>query len=152
MQGTRAAARGRRRLCSLLASRPVMASHHRTATDRLARVTRGDANPPNTTCDVSEDQYGGLHMILLITYDLHKPDRDYEGVIEKLKSFGSWAYDEESVWLVDTTLSPAQCCDSLNSVTTDATYFVAQLRNNWAANIMDKDVVAWLKDPTRRWL
>ena len=65
-------------------------------------------------------------MILLITYDMHKPDRDYQGVIAKLKSFGSWAHDEESVWLVDTTLSPAQCRDALNSVTTEATYFRCQ--------------------------
>ena len=90
-------------------------------------------------------------MVLLITYDLHKPDRDYKDVITKLKSFGSWAHDEESVWLVDTALSPAQCRDALNSVTSEATYFVVRLQQNWAANNLDEDVVAWLKHPARKW-
>jgi hypothetical protein len=90
-------------------------------------------------------------MILLITYDLHEPERDYKEVIAKLKSFGSWAYNEESVWLVDTILSPAQCRDALNEVAAEATYFVAQLQQNWAASGLDKDVAAWLKHPSRTW-
>jgi hypothetical protein len=80
-----------------------------------------------------------------------KPDRDYEGVIDKLKSFGNWAYSQESVWLVETSLSPAQCRDALNSVTTEATYFVVRLQPNWAANNLAKEVADWLSSPSRRW-
>lgn len=90
-------------------------------------------------------------MVLLITYDLHVPERDYAGVIARIKSFGGWAHDEESVWLVDTTRSPADCRDALNSVTTEATYFVARLHQNWAARGLSEDVVAWLKAGNRRW-
>lgn len=90
-------------------------------------------------------------MIMIITYDLHLPNRDYVDVIAKIKSFGSWAHDEESVWLVDTELDAGKCRDALKSVTTDATFFVARLQCNWASNSLDAEVVRWLKSPNRAW-
>ena len=92
-------------------------------------------------------------MIHLITYDLHKPERDYEAVIEKVKSFGTggWAHDEKSVWLVDTTSSTAACRDGLLAVTNEATFFVARLQPEWAAYGLPKDVAPWLNDARRRW-
>lgn len=90
-------------------------------------------------------------MIQLITYDLHEPERDYKDVIAKIKSFGSCAHVEESVWLVDTTRDCSDNRDDLAGVSEEATYFVIQLKKHWAARGLPKDVVTWLKDPTRRW-
>ena len=90
-------------------------------------------------------------MVLLIAYDLHKPDRDYEAVIATIKSFGSWAHDEESVWFVDTTNSPAECRDTLSSVASEATYFVIQVRQNWASKMLSTEVMDWLKSRERSW-
>lgn len=90
-------------------------------------------------------------MIVLICYDLHKPDRDYAAVIERIKSFGSWAHVEESVWLVDTAIDPETCCNRLRGVTDDATFFAFRLRLNWAGIGLDGDVAQWLKSPSRRW-
>ena len=86
-------------------------------------------------------------MILLITYDLHKPDRDYTDVIKAIKqSSASWAHPEESVWLIETDEEPNVWRDRLRRTASDATYFVIQLRNSWASHDLDKDVAAWLKN------
>lgn len=90
-------------------------------------------------------------MIHLITYDLHEPDRDYKDVIEQIKVFGACAHAEESVWLVDTLMTPVECRDALNAVTTEASYFVARLRPNWAPMGLVDPVITWLKDSRRRW-
>ena len=42
-------------------------------------------------------------MIYLISYDLKKkPDRDYSGLFDVLKSFSSWWHYLESTWLIST--------------------------------------------------
>ena len=49
-------------------------------------------------------------MVILIAYDLHKPDRDYADVIAVIRGFGACAKAGESVWLVDTTTSSIVDC------------------------------------------
>jgi len=90
-------------------------------------------------------------MVLLITYDLHKPERDYEAVIARIKSFGSCVHDEESVWLADTTKTPEECREALKAVTTNATYFIVQLRQHWSAYKLSEGVANWLNAAERRW-
>lgn len=42
-------------------------------------------------------------MILIATYDLHQPKRDYPSVEKLLKSAsGGYLHAQESVWLLDT--------------------------------------------------
>jgi hypothetical protein len=98
----------------------------------------------------SESRSWAVYMILLITYDLHKPDRDYPAV-EKVIRAETSIHIEESVWLVDTVRSPADWRDRLKETASEATYFVVCLQKPWASSGMDKDAVAWLKDTSRRW-
>jgi hypothetical protein len=45
-------------------------------------------------------------MLLLITYDLKKPDKDYNILYESIKNSATkWWHYMESVWLVSTDLS-----------------------------------------------
>jgi hypothetical protein len=44
-------------------------------------------------------------MIFSINYDLKKPDRDYAGLYEAIKSCGEWWHYLGSTWLVDTSLN-----------------------------------------------
>ncbi len=53
---------------------------------------------------------------LLITYDLDKPVRNYEAVIEKIKSLGRWLHPQQSVFYVHTGLSPKEAHDVVASV------------------------------------
>ena len=49
-------------------------------------------------------------MLILISYDLKQPDRDYATLYEAIKSTSNaWWHYLESVWLVDTQLEPEDC-------------------------------------------
>lgn len=89
-------------------------------------------------------------MVLLITYDLHTEPRDYTDVIAAIKTAGSYAHLEESVWLVDTSLSPEAWRNKLKAADDDATYFVVKLAHNWASSKVDQNIVNWLKG-SRSW-
>jgi CRISPR/Cas system-associated endoribonuclease Cas2 len=71
---------------------------------------------------------------LVITYDLKKSGQNYEGVIEAIKSFGSWARVQGSVWYVKTTLSASAVRDSLlKHIDSNDSLFVTDATNNDAA-------------------
>jgi hypothetical protein len=94
-------------------------------------------------------------MLLMIAYDLHKADgRDYTTVENAIKQLGAWAHLEQSVWILDTAEMPEQVVARLVAVGHGSDrYFVAQLRPeaNWWSTNLQPAVVAWLKDPARRW-
>ena len=50
---------------------------------------------------------------MIVGYDLNKPGKDYDGLIEKLKSFGAWWHHLDSTWLVKTEMSPVELRDAL---------------------------------------
>lgn len=74
---------------------------------------------------------------LHISYDLHKPDRNYEAVITKIKTLGNWAKIHYSYWYVNSNHTAAEACaavwqamDSNDSVyVVDATDNVAAWQN-----------------------
>jgi hypothetical protein len=84
-------------------------------------------------------------MVLLVTYDLHTEPRDYADVIDVIKSAGSYAHLEESVWLIETSSTPETWRDKLKAVESDATYFVVRLAHNWASSSLDQSIINWLK-------
>ena len=43
-----------------------------------------------------------------ISYDLKKPDRDYSGLYEAIKSFESWWHYLESTWIIKTEKTPKE--------------------------------------------
>lgn len=90
-------------------------------------------------------------MILLITYDLHKPERDYLAVENVIKAENNWARIEESVWLVDTATPPERWQSNLQATAPDAAYFVVRLQRDWVAFGINEEVTGWLNDARRRW-
>jgi hypothetical protein len=91
-------------------------------------------------------------MILMVTYDLHNPGRDYEAIAEELKTATSWKHPQGSVWLLDTELEPSEWRDKLRAIGDDNDeYFIVRLRQNWAARKMDSDATSWLKSSSRSW-
>lgn len=53
-------------------------------------------------------------MLVLITYDLKSPDKDYVPLYDSIKNCGSkWWHYLESVWLVHTNLSAKECFERL---------------------------------------
>jgi hypothetical protein len=87
--------------------------------------------------------------VLLVTYDLKKPGRDYKPVHDWLKKF-TYCKDLESVWLLDTNWTPAQVRDELQKlIDANDKMFVIRLQRSWAArNFGCGD---WLNDSQRNW-
>jgi hypothetical protein len=91
-------------------------------------------------------------VIYIVAYDLHNPGRTYEPVTAAIKDSGGWAHAQGSVWIVDSLLGAE---DLLNRVRAAAdsndTVLVTQLQKSWWSVNLSASVVAWLKDPSRRW-
>lgn len=51
--------------------------------------------------------------LLLVTYDLQAPGRNYDDVYTQLKSYDNWWHHIESVWIVVTDKTPSQVRDDL---------------------------------------
>lgn len=71
---------------------------------------------------------------------------------EQLKKATSWAHPQGSAWLIDTTNDCSWWRDTLKKVA-DANdeFLIARLKGEWATSNMDKDALAWLNSPSRRW-
>lgn len=91
-------------------------------------------------------------MILSISYDLHNPGRDYDDVINAIKSAPSYTHPQGSLWLIDTTLTPSDWVNKLKLAgDPNDEYFVARLAHNVAWNNTDADTIAWLRSSSRSW-
>jgi hypothetical protein len=87
--------------------------------------------------------------IILVTYDLKQPGRDYKPVHDYMKTF-SWCKGLESVWLLDTTTPTATIRDKLVAlVDANDVVFVVKIARDWAsARYYCGD---WLNEPSRNW-
>lgn len=91
-------------------------------------------------------------MVLVVTYDLHNPGRDYDKIASTLKTASSWAHPQGSVWLIDTPLSPSDWVDKLRAAgDPNDEFFISRLSHNWASRNMDAEVASWLKSSARTW-
>lgn len=69
-----------------------------------------------------------MKNILIITYDLSAPDRNYEGILKKIKSYGTWAKISESSYLIKTDKTPESVRDQLlKTIDEDDKLFVGTL-------------------------
>jgi len=56
---------------------------------------------------------------LIVSYDLHKPEKNYDALIKKIRSYGSWAKLGGSAYLVITGQTVVQVRDNLATVLDD---------------------------------
>lgn len=85
--------------------------------------------------------------IILVTYDLCAPGRDYTSVHSYLKTF-TYCKGLESVWLLDTQRAPTTIRDELRSkIDSSDKVFVTRVTREWASwNFTCAD---WLNKPER---
>lgn len=76
-------------------------------------------------------------MLYLVTYDLKNKEKDYNNLYESIKNAGvSWWHYFESVWLIQTNSSIAECFNKIHStMDDDDLLFIVevtrQLRQGW---------------------
>jgi len=94
---------------------------------------------------------GGRNAVLLVSYRLSKPDQEYNGLIDRLKSLESWWHHLESTWLVITNLSAAQLRDSLvkHIGSSDDLLVVDITDDDWATAGFTREATDWLLQRVR---
>lgn len=78
---------------------------------------------------------------LHISYDLHKPEKNYETVIAKIKTLGDWAKIHYSYWYVKSSFTATQARDTIWEVMdSDDSLYVVDATNHIASwkNLSDK--------------
>jgi hypothetical protein len=87
--------------------------------------------------------------IILVSYDLKQPGRDYEPVWDYLKKFNH-CKGLESVWLLDTGVSPATIRDKLRQlIDSNDVVLAIRVARDWATSRFSCG--EWLNDPARNW-
>lgn len=88
--------------------------------------------------------------VLMITYDLDQPSRNYNGLIERIKKY-NYCHALGSVWFIDTQSSPHDVRDYLaQTLDQGDQLYVFHLRKNWGAHKNDQ-ATAWLQSTSRSW-
>ncbi|BCK62648.1 hypothetical protein KAM338_42920 [Aeromonas caviae] len=81
--------------------------------------------------------------VLLVTYDLNKPGKDYNDLLKTIKSY-AWARLSESSYAIKTDQSPQQVFDKLKPfLDQNDNLYVINLKKPYAG-FGPKDVNEWL--------
>jgi len=85
-------------------------------------------------------------MMLMVTYDLKKPGKDYGALHEAIKSLGVWWHYLESTWLVDTAFSTKQAWDKIAScIDRNDFLLIIEVKSNYQG-WLPKDAWDWMSN------
>ncbi len=83
--------------------------------------------------------------VYIIDYDLRAPGRNYDSLIEAIKTY-PWAKIMKSTWAIETTKTATQVRDHLKGhIDSNDKLFVVKAGNEAAWFNLDDDVAAWIK-------
>ena len=82
----------------------------------------------------------------LISYDLRKPGRNYQGLYDAIKSYGTWGKINDSTWIIKTSDSAVDIRDylSIQIDYNDSLFIVKTAREAAWRNVKAK--TEWLKN------
>lgn len=86
-------------------------------------------------------------MLVLISYDLKQPDRDYSVLYEAIKSTGkAWWHYLESVWIVDTAQDPEACYNMIKPAMDDNDFlFIVEITEMKNQGWLPSKAWEWIK-------
>lgn len=85
-------------------------------------------------------------MLILITYDLKQPNRDYESLYEAIKKCSlNWWHYLESTWLIYTNISPDDCVKRLRQTMDDDDFLLV-------VDITNQKHQGWLPSKAWEWI
>ena len=84
--------------------------------------------------------------VYLVCYDLHKPNRDYDKIIEALEEIYECERLTESCWLIKSYSSATEIRDCLeNFKDKNDSLAVIEVGSKWATNYINSSANNWLK-------
>lgn len=92
-------------------------------------------------------------MVYCISYDLRKPEQNYDALYNAIKSYGTWWHQTESVWIVVTKENAVNIRDFLiKQIDSNDKLFVVALHREWAGFGFSQREYEWLKSiPAAEW-
>lgn len=86
-----------------------------------------------------------MSMIILVTYDLKAPGRDYQKVYDLLKSSTAWWHYLESTWILSTSEDVSTWAQKLREVIdTNDSLFVVDITGMTRDGWLHKDAWEWI--------
>lgn len=87
-------------------------------------------------------------MLVLITYDIKNPDKDYSSLYEAIKNCGTaWWHHIESVWIVKTDMSPRDCFNRIRECFTEEDCcFVVDITQQPREGWLPANAWKWIRD------
>ena len=87
-------------------------------------------------------------MLVLISYDLKQPDRDYTSLYDAIKQLGkAWWHYLESVWIVDTTQDPEACYNLIKPTIDDNdSLFIVEITRMKNQGWLPSKAWEWIKN------
>lgn len=84
---------------------------------------------------------------LLVGYDLHKPGQDYPGLIDFLKSSGTYWHHLDSTWFVHTALTASAMRDKVRGYVdgNDEVLVLNVSGDAWASEGLTTQATDWLR-------
>ncbi|KAF5079220.1 CRISPR-associated endonuclease Cas2 [Desulfovibrio desulfuricans] len=85
-------------------------------------------------------------MLLLISYDLSKPGRDYSTLHQAIQRVGTWWHCLESVWIVETNRQAIDVRDEIKKyIDANDKLVVLRVGGGWGTYNLDNDCNRWLE-------
>lgn len=83
----------------------------------------------------------------LVTFDLNRQGQNYDGVVEAIKSYGTWAKVATTTFVIVTSSSAGQIRDKLQAkIDSNDELFVAKLSGEAAWYGLSDSVSKWLQE------
>lgn len=88
-----------------------------------------------------------MRRAYIITYELHRPGQNYEELLRRIKSYGTWARLGGSEYIIVSTQTAVQIRDYLNGAIDDNdSLFVGTLIAPAAWHGMTEEVSNWIRN------
>jgi len=85
--------------------------------------------------------------VYCISYDLKKPDRDYEKLTEAIKTYGKWWHQTGSVWFIVSEQEASVIRDYLMQfIDKNDKLFVIRVVRGWAGTGFTTEEYDWIKN------
>ena len=85
-------------------------------------------------------------MLKIISYDLRKPEQNYEDLIKAIKTYNCRKINK-SDWVIWTSSSCKEVRDYLQKyIDNNDTLFVAKLDKEWSSYGLNSETTEWLKN------
>lgn len=84
--------------------------------------------------------------VYCISYDLFRPNQEYEKLQEMIKSLGMWWHQTGSVWFVKTSKNIVDTRDCLRPfLDSNDKLFVMEVGKQWAGSGFSKEEYDWVR-------